>query len=85
VQRDLEAQAECFDEGEVGVGFVSTHAVVDMHGGEPDTERIAWERVGLVKEKQQRDGVRAPGDGRADAVPGTDVRAAEDGRHCTSS
>jgi hypothetical protein len=53
VERDREAQAEGFDEGEVSVRFVTAQAMVDMDGGEPCAQRVTGKSIGGVEQKQQ--------------------------------
>jgi hypothetical protein len=84
VERDVEAGAESFDELLVGVGFARTDAVVDVGCAEADAERVVFCGVGGMDGEQEGYGVRAAGDGDADAVAGLDVGAIEGeggGRH----
>jgi GNAT superfamily N-acetyltransferase len=85
VQRNVEADAEVFDEALVGVCFFAAQAVVDVDGAEADAEGFARRGVGGVEGEEEGYGVRAPGDGYADAVSGLDVGAIEGKRgwrHC---
>jgi hypothetical protein len=50
---------------------------MDMHCGKDDSERLLLLAVGGMECKQERDGVRSPGYGRADAVAGAKVFAGE--------
>ena len=78
VEGDVELDAEVLHEGEVGVGFGGfADAVVDVDGGETDSEGFAGGGVGFVEAKEEGDGVGSTGDGGADAVAGVDVVAAE--------
>ena len=84
VQRDFEAQAERLHKGEVSVRLVAAQAVMDVHGRQPYAERVARQAVGGVEQKQQRQRIRASGDGGADAVSGANVFAVQrghDSRH----
>ncbi|GAC1426539.1 MAG: hypothetical protein NVSMB62_24120 [Acidobacteriaceae bacterium] len=47
------------DESEVGVSFRSAESVVDVSGGEADTECVAWSAVFGVEQKEKGNGVCA--------------------------
>jgi hypothetical protein len=85
VKRDVEVDAEVFDELLVGVGLCSAKTVVDVDCAEAYAEGFVFGRVCRVKSQEERDGVCTAGDGDADAVSGLDVRAVEgeSWRHCT--
>ena len=85
VQRNVEADAEVFDEALVGVGLFAAQAVVDVDGAEADAEGFVGCGVGGVEGEEEGHGIGATGDGYADAVAGTDVGAIEGEwgwRHC---
>jgi hypothetical protein len=49
VERDVEGDAEVFDELLVGVGFFGAEMVVDVDGGEAYSEGVARNGVGCVE------------------------------------
>lgn len=49
VQRDVKTCAEIADEEQVGIGLVSTEAVMDVRGGEADAKRLARCTVGGIE------------------------------------
>ena len=69
---DFKAVAEVSDKGLVGVGFGCAEGVVDVDGGEADSESVAGEGVGGVEQEEERGGVGSAGDGAADAVAGAE-------------
>ena len=76
VEGNVEAGAEGFDKLLVGGGlFRIADSVVDVGGAEADAEGFAGGGVGGVEGEEEGDGVRAAGEGNADAVAGFDVGA----------
>jgi GNAT superfamily N-acetyltransferase len=77
VQRNVEPDAEVFDEALVGVCLFAAQAVVDVDGAEADAEGFARGGVGGVEGKEESDGIGSTGDGCAEAVARLDVGAVE--------
>ena len=77
VEGDVQGAAELLDEALVGVGFGAADAVVDVDGGEADTEGGLWAGVGGVDGAEEGDGVCATGEGGADALAGVEAGAVE--------
>jgi hypothetical protein len=77
VERDVEADAEVFDELLVGVGFFAAEVVVDVDGAEADAEGITDGGVGGVEGEEECYGIGTAGEGDADAVSGFDLCAVE--------
>jgi len=77
MEGDVVGEAEVFDEALVGVGLVAAEAVMDVDGGEADAQGLACGVVCGVDGEEEGYGVRAAGDGYADAVAGVDVGAVE--------
>ena len=78
VERDVEADAEVFDEALVGVGFFAAKAVVDVDGTEADAEGFTWCCIGCVEGEEESYRISTAGDGDTDAVSGFDVGAVEE-------
>jgi hypothetical protein len=77
VEGDVVLGAEVGDELLVGVGFRSTEAVMDVDGGEADTEGVVFGVICCVEGEEESYGVGSARDGCADAIAGVDVFAGE--------
>ncbi len=78
VERNIELETEVLDEVEIGIRFGGfAYAVVNVGGGEADSESVTRGSVRFVQREQQGDGVGAAGDGYADTVTRVNVFTAE--------
>jgi hypothetical protein len=77
VERDVEADAEVFDELLVGVGFFAADVMVDVDGAQTYSEGITGGGVGGVEGEKEGYGISTAGDGDTDAVAGFDVGSVE--------
>jgi len=76
MERDVELDAEGFDELLIGVGFGGgADAVVDVRCGQAYAEGVTLGAVGGMESEEEGNGVGSAGDGYADAVAGMDVVA----------
>jgi hypothetical protein len=84
MERDVELDAEVFDELLVGVGFCCAKTVMDVDGTETYAKGFARRSVCCVECEEKRDRVCATGDGDTDAVSGFDLCSVEgkSGGHC---
>ncbi len=77
VERNVEPDAEVFDETLISVGFFPTEVVIDVDCGEAYSEGVALGGVGGVEGEEESCGVGSAGEGDAEAIAGVDLVAGE--------